>query len=395
MGISARAAASAAAGVDSRPGIPGAVTLNVKVSSVEPGEDEMGNVGSSRSASWLIKSTLRIVALLITWSLAGVVIALLTAVAGLFLYVSSLPWEWARILLAVAFILLVVSLFAFIKPRWKAVGLFAGLFALVYLWYALIPASNDRDWLPDVASVASVDFDGDRVTIHNVRNFRYRSEEDYDEVWETRVYDLSTIRSLDLYFSYWGPRDIAHTMLSFGFENGDYLALSVETRKEVGETYDALRSFFKQFELIYILGDERDLIALRTNTRLEDTYLFPMPMPPENRRALLVDILKRADKLGREPAYYATIKNNCTTALLGHINKVAERPVRFSFKLLLNGYIPELAYERGNLPTDAPFEEVMQRYAISAKAREGGLGPGYSESIREGIELIPRSPAGL
>ena len=95
----------------------------------------MGNVGSvSRSASWLIKSTLRIVALLITWSLAGVVIALLTAVAGLFLYVSSLPWEWARILLPVVFILLVASLFAFIKPRWKAVGLFAGLFALVYLW---------------------------------------------------------------------------------------------------------------------------------------------------------------------------------------------------------------------------------------------------------------------
>lgn len=338
---------------------------------------------------------LRTVALLATWSLAGVVIALLTAIAGLFLYVSSFPWEWVRIVFAVAYVMLVVGLFAFIKPRWKAVPLFLALFALVYLWYALIPASNHRDWLSDVARVASVDFDGDRVTVHNVRNFRYRSEDDYDEIWETRVYDLSTIRSLDLYFSYWGPRDIAHTMLSFGFENGDYLAISVETRKEVGETYDPLRSFFKQFELIYILGDERDLIALRTNTRLEDTYLFPMSMPPENRRALLVDILSRADELGREPAYYATIEHNCTTTLLGHLNKVEERPVRFSFKLLLNGYIPELAYERGNLPTDAPLEEVMQRYAISAKARKVGVGPGYSEAIREGIKPFPRSPAGL
>ncbi|MEE8153939.1 MAG: DUF4105 domain-containing protein [Phycisphaerales bacterium] len=341
------------------------------------------------------RRTLRTIKRLTTWLLASVVIAVLTAVAGLFLYVSSFPWEWARSVLAAVFVLLVAGLFVFIKPRWKAGLLFVGLFALVYLWYALIPASNDRDWLPDVARVASVGFDGDRVTIDNVRNFRYRSEDDFDEVWETRVYDLSKLRSVDLYFSYWGPRDIAHTMLSFGFENGDYIAVSVETRKEVGETYDPLRSFFKQFELIYILGDERDLIALRTNTRLEDTYLFPMSMPPENRRAFLVDILNRADELGREPAYYATIKANCTTALLGHLNKVAERPVRFSFKLLLNGYIPELAYERGNLPNDAPFEEVMQRYAISAKAREGGVGPGYSEMIREGIEPFPRSPAGL
>ncbi len=338
---------------------------------------------------------LRTVALLITWSVAGVVIMLLTAVAGLFLYVSSLPWAWARVLLAVAFILLVGGLFVFIKSRWKSALLFIGLFALVYLWYALIPASNDREWLPDVARVAFVDFDGDRVTIDNVRSFRYRSEHDYDEVWESRVYVLSTVRSVELYFSYWGPRDIAHTMFSFGFENGDYLALSVETRKEVGETYDPLRSFFKQFELIYILGDERDLIALRTNTRLEDTYLFPMPMPPETGRALLVDILKRADELGREPAYYATIEHNCTTSLLSHLNNVEERPVRFSLKLLLNGYIPELAYERGNLPTDAPFEEVMQRYAISAKAREAGVGPEFSESIREGIKPFPRGPDGL
>lgn len=341
------------------------------------------------------RHTILTIVRLTIWLLAGVVIAMLTSIAGLFLYVSSFPWEWARIVLALVFILIVASLFVFIKPRWKAGLLFFSLFALVYLWYALIPASNDRDWQPDVARVASVEFEGDLVTIHNVRNFRYRSEDDFDEVWETRVYDLLRIRSVDLYFSYWGPRDIAHTMLSFGFENGDYIAVSVETRKEVGESYDPLRSFFKQFELIYILGDERDLIALRTNVRHEDTYLFPMSMTPENRRAFLVDILKRADELRREPAYYATIRHNCTTALLGHLNKVQERPVRFSFKLLLNGYIPELAYERGNLPTDAPFEEVMQRYAISAKAREKGVGPGYSKTIRVGIEPLPRSPEGL
>ena len=337
----------------------------------------------------------RTLGLLAVWSAFGIVIALLTMVSGLFLYVSSLPWEWARITLTAAYLVLVAILFVFIRPWRKALLVFLGLFALTCLWYALIPASNQRNWLPDVAHVASVSFDGDRVTVHNVRNFRYRSEDDYDQDWETRVYDLSTLRSVDLFFSYWGPRDIAHTMISFGFENGDYLAVSVETRKEVGETYDPLRSFFKQFELVYILGDERDLIALRTNTRLEDTYLFPMSLSAGQRRELLVSILRRADELGREPAYYATIENNCTTSLLGHINEVEERPVRFSFKLLLNGYIPELAYERGNLPTDAPFEEVMQRYAISVKAKNAGPGPDYSKAIREGIIPFERSPDGL
>lgn len=337
---------------------------------------------------------LRIAALSITWLLVGTVIALLTVLGTLFLHFASLPWGPARTLLAAVFVLLVAGLFVFVKPRWKAALLFAGLFALVYLWYALIPASNDRVWLPDVARVASVEFDGDLATVTNVRNFRYRTTSDYDEIWDTRTYDLSTIRSVDLSFSYWGPTDIAHTMLSFGFENGDYLTVSVETRKEAGEVYDPLRSMFKQFELIYILGDERDLIGLRTNTRLEDTYLFPMSMPPAVQRALLVDILSRADELGREPAYYGTIAHNCTTSLLHHINKVEERPVRFSFKLLLNGYIPELAYERGNLPTDAPFEEVMRRYAISAKALESGIGPEYSEFIREGLELLPRHSDG-
>jgi len=363
---------------------------------MEPGQDHIqdgasANGGGPKAGHRLVRTS----ALLITWSVAAVVIALLTVVEALFLYVAAVPWAWVRILLAAALVLAVVGMFMFIRPRWKSALLCAILFALVYVWYALIPASTDRVWLPDVARAVSVDFDGDQVTIHNVRNFRYRSESDYDEVWETRTYDLSTIRSLDLYFSYWGSRDIAHSMFSFGFENGDYLAVSVETRKEVGETYDPLRSMFKRFELIYILGDERDLIAVRTNTRLEDTYLFPMSRSPEARRALLIDILNRADELGREPAYYGTIAHNCTTTLITHLNKVDEQPVRFSWKLLMNGFIPELAYERGKLPTDAPFEEVMQRYAISAKARETGLGPGYSASIREGLGPAARTPEGM
>ena len=330
---------------------------------------------------------IRIAARIITWLVTGLVIAVLAIIAILFLWIGSLPWAWTRVVVTAVYLLLVASGFIFLKPRWKGVAVFAVSYAAVWLWYEWIPASNDRDWQPDVARVASVAFSGNEAVVTNVRGFAYRSVDDYDAAWETRTYDLDAITSLDLIFSYWGPREIAHTMLSFGFAGGDFLAVSVETRKEMGETYDPLRSFFKQFELIYILGDERDVLALRSNHRLEDMYIFPVDWSPAKRRALLVDVLERADELGREPTYYATLEANCTTSLLAHIERV-DKPVPFSIGLLLNGYIPELAYERGNLPNDAPFEEVMQRYAVSERAVAGGDGEGYSSRIRAGIQAF-------
>ncbi len=181
------------------------------------------------------RNPLPTVARVVAWFVVGVFVILLSTIASLFLFVASLPWEWARFVLVGAFVVATVSLFIFLKPRWKAALAFLGLFGAVFLWYWMIPASNDRQWQPDVARVVSVDINGDIATIHNIRDFRYRSETDYDESWETRTYDLSTLSTVDLCFSYWGPRDIAHTMLSFGFENGDYLVVSVEARKEVGE----------------------------------------------------------------------------------------------------------------------------------------------------------------
>ncbi len=319
------------------------------------------------------------------WTAVAPLVALLTALAALFLHFSPLPWAPVRTALAAGFVLAVVGAFIFLRPRVKALGVFALLFGGVWMWYTLIPASNDRQWQPDVARTAYAQFKGDLVTVHNVRNFRYRAVDDYDEAWETRSYDLSGLRTLDFLFSYWGPTNIAHTMLSFGFEDGSYLCLSVEVRKEVGETYAPVRSFFKHFELIYILGDERDLVALRTNHRLEETYLFPRPFTPGQIRALLEDILRRVNSLHTRPEYYATIRDNCTTSLIGHINKIRDEPVKMSLSVLMNGWLPRMAYEQGTMPTDAPFEEVMQRFAISERGRAYGDGPDYSTRIREGV----------
>ncbi len=329
----------------------------------------------------IVKSTFRILA----WILATFVVVILTIIGSLFINFSNLPWDWLRTSLAIAFVGMVVGLFVFLKPRWKAIAVFTGVFVALVLWYSLIPASNDRKWQPDVARVVTAEFEGDNVTLHNVRNFQYRSADDYKINWETRTYNLSELRSLDFVFSYWGSAAIAHTMLSFGFVDGRYLCVSVETRKEVGETYDPMRSFFKQFELIYIVGDERDLIALRTNCRREDTYLFPFYYEPAKIRALLLDILNKANDLAREPQHYRTIRDNCTTSLIGHINRIQDQPIPFSFKLILNGYMPEMAYERGRFSSEAPFSVVKQEYAISAIAQASGVTDDFSQRIREAL----------
>ena len=335
-----------------------------------------------------IVTGLRIVA----WSIAGLLIACLTALSGLFLACSPLPFPWVRYVLAIAFVIGVVALFVLLKPRWKALLAFGGLFGLVLLWFVLIPASNDRDWQPGVARLASADVDGDRVTVHNVRNFHYRSENDFDQKWETRSYDLARLNQVDLLMSYWGSSEIAHTMLTFGFEDGSYLTLSVGPRPEVGEGYAPIQSFFKAFELVYTFADERDLIALRTNYRGESVYMFPFTLSGAERRVLFLDVLRRANELAEKPEFYMTISDNCTTALVRHLDHARKRPIKCSIDLLLNGYIPRLAYERGDLPTDAPLEVVMQRYAISAKAQAAGVGPDFSQRIREGLGQVLNAP---
>ncbi len=335
----------------------------------------------------LIFRLLRIAA----WTAVTPLVAILTFLGTLFLHFSPLPWAAVRDVLAAAFALAVIGGFILLKPRVKALGLFAVLFGLVVLWFRLIPASNDRNWQPDVARTAYTERDGEKLTVHNVRNFHYRSETDFDQHWETRTYDLSKLERFDMFFCYWGPQDIAHTMLSFVFGDGQFLAVSVECRKTVGETYSPVSSFFKQFELIYLLADERDLVALRTNCRKEDVYLFPRPLPPDKVRILLLDILASVDSLHQRPDFYRTIRDNCTTSLIRHFRKV--EPVKLGWTEIFNGMMPHRAYEQGKIPTDAPFEEVMRRFYVTEKGQACGEGPDYSSCIRAGLGQ-PAPPAG-
>jgi Domain of unknown function (DUF4105) len=237
----------------------------------------------------------------------------------------------------------IVSIILAVAIRPLMRGLVVALFPVIVVavWWTAIPASNTRDWTPDVARAARATFDGSRVTIENVRNFKYRSETDYEQRWETRTYNLDRIRGLDLFLSFWGPTHIAHTIASWEFDDGQHLAISIETRKEMGESYSALRGFFHQYELYYVVADERDLIGLRTNYRREQVFLYHIRVPAEQARALLIDYLAEVNRLADHPRWYNALTQNCTTTIRGHAQNVGASD-RLDWRLLANGHLDQL-----------------------------------------------------
>ncbi len=271
-----------------------------------------------------------------------------------------------------------------LRPLWRAWAAFAVLFLVVQAWWLSIPPSNDRPWQPDVAQLPRVRFDGDLVTIENVRNFHYRSETDYDERWETRTYDLSQVVGLDMFLVYWGSPMIAHTITSWAFADGRHLAISIETRKEIGESYSAVLGFFRQFEIYYVVADERDVVGLRAAHRGEQVFLYRLRVEPSTARALLVDYLETIDALASEPRWYNALRHNCTTAIRQHAQHIAAHNP-FSWKIIVNGYLDELGYARGTIDTSLPFDELRRRSDVTERARAGIDATDFSARIREGL----------
>jgi hypothetical protein len=286
--------------------------------------------------------------------------------------------------LRVGFALLwaLLALLALIRSRRKAVVLFA-LFLAVLGGYLTLRPSTERAWALDQARMPVVRFEGDRVTIENVREFRYRSESEWDEQWSERTFDLRTLEGCDFIVEpFDGHPNVAHTMVSFRFTDGRALVVSVEIRKEAGETYAPLRGLFRQYELMYVVGDERDLVQLRTTYRRDRVYLHPIDASPEAVRAFLVDMLARADALGREPEFYNTLTSTCTTNLVLHWERFNGVALPFDWRVLLPGYADELAFELGLLDTDADFETTRARNRVDERAREIGDRADFSTALR-------------
>jgi hypothetical protein len=271
-------------------------------------------------------------------------------------------------------------------PRWRRrlVAGFLALFVMVLVWWLNIPASNDRQWQADAAELPYATIEGDRVTVHNIRNFIYRTETDFTPAYYTKTFDLSKLDSIDLFAIYWMGPAIAHAIVSFGFGGEDFLAVSIEARKELGEGYSTVKGFFRQYELLYVVADERDVIRLRTNFRKnppEDVYRYRVQASPATARAFFLDYLKSINEIRDRPQFYNTLTDNCTNVIWMHAHVNPER-VPFSWKLLASGYAPEYLYDMGTLDTSIPFSELMQRAHINRIAQSLNDAPDFSRRIR-------------
>lgn len=302
---------------------------------------------------------------------------------GLVRAACSVLWALAVIALAV---------FAISRCSWMPLVLYALAYALVLVWWSTIRPSNEHLWSDDVAQLMSGKVDGNRVTLANVRNFSWRTEDDRDIRWETRSYKLDQLVTADAVLSYWGSPSIAHAMISFGFSDGGHVVFSVEIRKKRGQRYSAIGGFFKQFELILTAADERDIIRVRTNVRGEDDYLYPLVMPQPAMRELFVSYVQAANQLVGHPAFYNTVSSNCTTIVYRMAQQI-DPGLPQDARLLLTGYLPDYLYEIGALDRRVPLDLLRARGRITERARASVPTDDFSRVIRQGVSShVPKQP---
>lgn len=269
--------------------------------------------------------------------------------------------------------------------KWVSRTLLFGGAAIAALSVACVMTrpSNDRDWSADQAILPFVDIEGNLVTIRNIRNFAYASETEYTARYYDRTFDLRQLDSAWFIVERFGELEgAAHTFVSFGFGPGGYVSFSPEIRKERGESFSPLRGLMRQYELMYVVGDERDLIKLRTNFRKDEVYAYPVRTDPEKLRTMFLGMVERTNKLAAEPEFYNTLTNSCTINLVRHVNAISPRRVPFSYRVLLPGYSDSLAWELGLIDTDVPLAELRKRYRVNDRAARFAEDPEFSLRIR-------------
>ena len=281
------------------------------------------------------------------------------------------------------YILGTAGLFLFQKNTKSSLKIFSSVSILIIFWFLFLPATNDKNWAAECAKLPQITQSENKISVDNFRHFIYE-ENTILENYRSQDFDLDQLEGTDLIISYWDNfRSIGHTFLSFRFKNGQNLAVSLEVRKEVGESYHPARGLFKQFELIYIFGDERDLIPLRTEVRHEQTFLYPMKLNVEHSKLLLLDIIKTANDLHDKPQFYHTFGRNCTTGMIDHLNSIGDFDIPFSKKVLLNGVSDFYAYELGGLPNDLPFDILKRSCYVSDTVQGIPLNEEFSLKLRK------------
>ena len=259
-------------------------------------------------------------------------------------------------------------------------------FCGVLAWWLTLKPSNDGNWQPNVDRTAWAEMDGDRVTIHNLRNCDYRTETDYTNCWSDRTVFLSQIRAADFFLTNWGIPFASHPIVSFQFGDNEHVAFSIEVRYKIGQAYSTVLGFFRQYELIFITADERDVIRLRTNYRKdEEVYMYRVQAQPEAVRAMFLTYINYLNKLRNQPEWYNALTKNCTTTLDKQLAADVNNPHPWNYQLILNGTLDRLLYNRERfVAAGLPFPELKQREHINPAAQAADRSPEFSALIRVG-----------
>ena len=318
--------------------------------------------------------------------IVSLVITLAAVWGGLALYYQlplALPWlslglaAWAAI-----WLFALVHLWR--KSLWQGVFIYLLSHAVLLLWWNSLTPSNQHLWEDDVAQMTSGIVDGDTVTLLNVRNFDWHSETDFTPHWETRQYDLSKLKSVDMLTSHWGMEAIAHVLVSFGFDDDQFVTFSVEIRKKKGQEFDEIAGFFKQYELSILATDERDAVAVRPNIRGEDTFLYRIDMPEHIRRQLFLSYIEQANQLLDEPRFYNTVTANCTTLVFGMMQHISGG-LPLDSRLLLTGYLPSYIDELDGLTQGFDLAQLRSAGRITERSKQAAHSENYSKIIRQGV----------
>lgn len=352
----------------------------------------MDTPGPDKATPTPVKRTLaRRIGRGLAFALLGVVILGLTTWMGLAVcYTGARGGTWRPLAGALTAVVM-IAVVLFVRPRKIGLLVFALVFIAILGWFFSIRPSHDRQWQTDVAVLPHATIDGDLLHVFNVRNFDYHTETDYTPDYYDQTYDLRELESADVVLSYWSGRAIAHALLSFGFKGDRYLAISIETRKERGEEYTLLGGFFREYELIYVVADERDLIRLRTNYRKEDVYLYRTRATQEKARAVLLDYFRVINSIRDEPRFYNALTENCTTSLYAHLRCAPPYPP-LTPGVLLSGYSAEYGYRSGGLDHSVPFDELERRSHINDLAQSADNAEDFSRRIRARVTR-PVAPA--
>jgi hypothetical protein len=304
---------------------------------------------------------------------------------GALYFAPLLPARW-RAFAAASYGIATILAFALLPSPGRTAVAALAIFVVLVILFLRVPASNNRDWQPEVSVTPHATVNGELVTIRGVRNFEYRSESDYTPRWEDRTYDLRKLDSVDIIAVYWTGKAVAHIMVSFGFQDQDYLAISIETRKGKGESYSTLAGFFRRYELYYVVADERDVIRARTTYRQpqEDVYIYRTRTLQRNIRRSFLDYIQAMNDLCERPRFYNTLTTNCTTSILMHARINPDSPP-MSWKVLLSGYVPDYLYELGRIDTAKPFAELEKLSRVNERAHAADKATSFSQSLRQGL----------